>query len=544
MNMSDSKAILSRRSLLGGVAGVFGAALATAVPATAASAVSATQRASKTRKRGTRAFDVRYRAAIVQRDRPIAPVTTNGDENRYPERFASYTKGLRHDQLGHVAPNDYRQFIKAVESADKKLFDNVMVGGVLKQANPLGAWAFSLDGIDSHDTRIAAPPPFSSAEQAAEMVELYWHSLTRDIPFDAYDSHPLIQQAASDLSRLADFTGLTVDGRVTTGTIFRGATPGALRGPYVSQFLLFDIPAGALHVEQRIRTAVAGKDYLTEYGPWLEIQNGVGPRTTVAIDAVPRYIRNARDLCEFVRHDYPFQAFVHAALILLAAGATRNKANPYRLSKTQAGFCTFGAPHILDAVAHVASLALKASWFQKWLVHRRVRPEAFGGCIHNQLSGRYRYSIHEQLFNSAAMAEVHRRQGTYLLAQAYPEGCPAHPSYPAGHAAIAGACATVLKLFFDERFPIWDAREAAPDGLSLRGYSGPALTVGGEIEKLAFNIALSRDAAGVHYRSDSDAGLRLGETVALQYLAESKACFAEALEAITVTTFDGQTVSA
>src|SRR5262249_446464 len=32
-------------------------------------------------------------------------------------------------------------------------------------------------------------------------------------------------------------------------------------------------------------------------------------------------------------------------------------------------------------------------------------------------------------------------------------------------------------------------------------YTGAALTVGGELNKLASNIALGRDAAGVHYRS-------------------------------------------
>jgi membrane-associated phospholipid phosphatase len=38
---------------------------------------------------------------------------------------------------------------------------------------------------------------------------------------------------------------------------------------------------------------------------------------------------------------------------------------------------------------------------------------------------------------------------TCLLPVAYAEGCPTHPSYPAAHAATAGACATVLKAFFN-----------------------------------------------------------------------------------------------
>jgi hypothetical protein len=45
--------------------------------------------------------------------------------------------------------------------------------------------------------------------------------------------------------------------------------------------------------------------------------------------------------------------------------------------------------------------------------------------------------------------------------------------------------------------------------MSLVPYAGPALTVGNELNKLASNIALGRDAAGVHYRSDGVQGIRL-----------------------------------
>src|SRR4051812_7614099 len=48
----------------------------------------------------------------------------------------------------------------------------------------------------------------------------------------------------------------------------------------------------------------------------------------------------------------------------------------------------------------------------------------------------------------------YKKHHTYLLPQAYPEGCPLHPSYPAGHATIAGACVTILKAFFNENFVI------------------------------------------------------------------------------------------
>jgi hypothetical protein len=49
------------------------------------------------------------------------------------------------------------------------------------------------------------------------------------------------------------------------------------------------------------------------------------------------------------------------------------------------------------------------------------------------------------------------------------------------------------------------------DGLSLRPWTGGPLTVGGELNKLAFNMAFGRDTAGVHFRKDEIEGITLGE---------------------------------
>jgi hypothetical protein len=50
--------------------------------------------------------------------------------------------------------------------------------------------------------------------------------------------------------------------------------------------------------------------------------------------------------------------------------------------RKQSGFVTFGAANILDLVTSVGNAALRAVWYQKWSVHRRLRPEAFGGRVH------------------------------------------------------------------------------------------------------------------------------------------------------------------
>src|SRR5207247_4375136 len=96
------------------------------------------------------------------------------------------------------------------------------------------------------------------------------------------------------------------------------------------------------------------------------------------------------------------------------------------------------------------------------------------------------------------MAQVFRRNDTYLLPQAFPEGSPLHPSYGAGHATVAGACVTVLKALFDESFLIPNPVVPGPDGRSLVRYTGPdadRLTVGGELNKLAANVAIGRNFA-------------------------------------------------
>ena len=107
---------------------------------------------------------------------------------------------------------------------------------------------------------------------------------------------------------------------------------------------------------------------------------------------------------------------------------------------------------------------------------------------------------------------------------------------------LAGACVTVLKAVFDESWTIPDPVVAANDGLTLTPWSGEPLTVGNALNKLAGNIAIARNAAGVHWRSDAVGGLKLGEAVALNYLAETRALWNERFDGFSLTRFDGTTV--
>jgi hypothetical protein len=296
---------------------------------------------------------------------------------------------MPHNQLGEVDPGAYRKWLAILLSGNSARFaevprDNEAVG---RLNNPQATYAIDLAGPDATALSLAPPPPFASQEIAAEMVELYWLALMRDVAFREYAGHPLTTAAISDL-RAIGF------GEFTPATLFRGETARDRRGPFVSQFLLREIPYGLKTVDQRFRVPTRGQSFLTTFDAWVACQRG----------------------------------------------------------------------------------------------------------------------------------------------------CPTHPSYPAAHAVNAGACTTVLKAFFDEDFIIPDPVEATADGTRLEPWHGEALTLGGEIDKLAANIALARDAAGVHFRSDSIRGLRLGEAAAVGLLTDNSRTYNERFEGFVLTKFNGTRV--
>src|SRR5262249_9292999 len=130
----------------------------------------------------------------------------------------------------------------------------------------------------------------------------------------------------------------------TPATVFRGETRGNLIGPYLSQFLWLDIPYGIKTIAQRYTVPSRGQNFLTDYAEWLACQRGAMPRSTAAFDATPRFICSARELAEYVHRDFSFQAYMNAALIMLALGKDAlSPTNPYRVSRTQFGDITLGS---------------------------------------------------------------------------------------------------------------------------------------------------------------------------------------------------------
>lgn len=496
------------------------------------------------RDRAAEAFRIRKQAARIHFREKSPDQISNGDEERYHDKRASFFKCLPQNDLAEVDLDAFARLLKALKRGRSRDFENIPLSPISarKLANPQAAYAFDMTGVDSHATALAPAPAFASAEVAAEMGEVYWQSLTRDVPFIDFDTDPLIHDAVTDLNQFSWTPGPTEGGEITSGTLFRQGLPGDLYGPYVSQFLLRDVPYGASNIVQRYAVPIADANFMTGYDDWLAIQRGAAPQASIDFDSTPRYIYNGRALGEYVHVDALFQAYFNAALIILTFGPDAlDRNNPYLDSATQGAFATFGGPHVFDLVTKAARVGLEGAWFHKWLVHRRLRPEAFAGRIENQLVGAKDYGIHPDVLDSEAVALVRDAYGTALLPQAYPEGSPTHPAYAAGHSVVAGACATVLKAFFNEDFVIPDPVQASADGLALEAVAGTDLTVGDEINKLAGNIGIGRCMGGVHYRSDGR-GIRVGEQQAIGILQDYSLTYNEHFDGFVLTTFDGERI--
>lgn len=487
---------------------------------------------------------VRVDAAVLEFGDGLDPVhLNNGDEERYTNKIGNYSKALSHNSLGEVNLNSYNSLLNAIELKTPQSFDSIPLGGTVKLTNPQSGLAFDLEGVDAMRTQLLPAPALASNEATSELIENYWMALCRDINFLDYSTNPLTISAAQNLSSLPDFTGPKVSGSVTPSTLFRGSTVGDLVGPYVSQFLYLDVPFGPMNYQQLMKTYLPNTDAMTTYNEWLNIQNGSLPSQPQQFDPVKRYIRNGRDLSEWVHMDVLYQAYFQAMLVCFGLNVPFSSTNPYITSLNQSGFGTFGQPHIATLVTEGATRALKCAWFQKWFVNRKLRPEEFGGLVHLNLTGQTNYPLNPILNNSqTALVNTFNQFGTYLLPQAFPEGSPTHPSYPAGHATVAGCCVTMLKAFFDCNFVIPNPVVPDSNGLTLVPYVGPPLTVGNELNKLAANVGIGRNHAGVHYRSDYWNSLLLGEKVAVSILQDQIKTYNENFSGWVFTGFEGNTI--
>ena len=516
-----------------------------------------------------------YRKNMAQDQKVNAgPQADNGDAARFTDFSCSYSKALRHDGLGLPNAGAMLGLKNALATGNAADFANILVGtpggGPNSKLNgPQVALAFDLEGLDSHATVIPPAPGIASAQTAAEQVEHYWGALLRDVPFSEYATNTLVGQAVTDMNHmsfLASAANKQFPYPVTRQNLFRGQFvpgDGNVKGPYVSQFMIQPAYFGSQLLDQKHRTflpvGAGGSEYMTSVSDYLLVQNGGDTGDTLAFDPTPRYLRNGRDLAAYTQVDVLYQGYFVAFLLLAGLGAAPNPGNPYIGSQTQKAFATLGGPDAAGLIGEMATRALKASWYHKWIKDLRMRPEEYGALVHAKKAGaspmpQAAAALHADVLNSEALDIIHTTYGSYLLPQAFPEGSPTHPCYPTGHGTVAGACITALKFFFDGSQKIrplltnrgLDVSVPSTDGLSLNTYAGAdrdSLDINGELNKLAYNVSFGHGIhAGIHFRSSTYWSILLGEQVALSILRDRAKSYNEPFT-IKITKFDGTTAT-
>jgi len=541
--------------------------------------------------------------------------------------LANYTKGLPHDEKDGLLcnPDDYQAFVRGIDSGRSEDFKNTPLGpkgttvdqpiewkslytqrqGTNGKSIDVRAWesagaglTFDLEGPDAQSVSMPPAPAIGSAELTSEVAEVYEMALLRDIPFTEFETHPDVAASLARLNKLDWFNNtrlpITEDaearrrGTVTPQNAFRGTSFGDTTGPYISQFLLRGTPElgavqdgvldglvayGAMVFDNKVRVATPNRDYMTTWEWWLDVQNGAdlrGRETYVESGCKYRFIATPRDLATYVHYDALYQAYLNACLAMMAMKVPFDPGLPFQerdVIDHQQAFAHFGGPHILSLVTEVATRALKAVRYQKFNVHRRLRPEAIAGRIHqwrhtqlpslapvSELSNELSETLHEVTKHNRVQNQQYQREvntsahefdcdDSFLLPMAFAEGSPMHPSYGAGHATVAGACVTILKAFFDHGYVLPTPYVVSRDGSCIESIQDQrlTLTVEGELNKLASNISIGRDWAGVHYFTDYYESVRMGEQIALGILEEQKLTYGENFS-MTVPLFDGGSV--
>jgi membrane-associated phospholipid phosphatase len=490
--------------------------------------------------------------------RAIDTVSTSKADDLVNNKYEGlYAKGLQHNADGTPDSLSVEKLSSALESGEQADFDALTRGGARKLANPQAALGFELSGADPEGVTMPVSPTLDSRESAAEMMEVYEKNILRDIPFHTISgtsANADLDRAIATLNAFGDdFKGPKVGGVVTRKSLFRGAAPGDLVGPYISQLMHLDVNIGNHTITQK-GPSKTGSYGITETN-FLEIQKGNVP-VSQTIDATKVHIFSPRQLGSFVHIDFVYQAHLYAAAILASNGAAGQSGF---VSQTNEGrfVDNGGVAEIASVVGEISRHALRAAWVQKWRKNMRLRPEAMAGRIAKIEDGDLAASlVHADVFtygaNTISAVKAYNvsegGESKAWLPLQFAEGSPTHPSYPAGHAAIAGACSTILKIYFADA--AWSTLGLGAveslDGSQLDTYTGADagdMTIHGELNKLASNMSIGRNMAGVHYRKDGDEGMILGEAVAVQYFKDIKETYNVNIGEISFVGFGGNTIT-
>lgn len=370
-------------------------------------------------------------------------------------------------------------------------------------------------------------------KHACEMIEVYENALLRDVPFNTFNDQNNVNNdvqrallSLTNYNNLSSYTGPTnSENKITGQELFRGNGKDELIGPYVSQYLVLPYSYNGLEIEQKYRVENDVNETIV-YDNYLNIQRGI-VEDTPNFSGDSKYAYSPRVLGSIVHNDPLYWAYYNACLISKQNGIELD----YTGNDVTSAWTDQGFPDLLESVAEISLGALRVAWNSKYNITLRLRPEAMAQRIDYIQQGIFTGDVFDEIkanlvHGQGTLDEVFSRNNNYLLLMMYPEGSPTHPSCPAGHAVVSGACTTVMKAFLkthdsnNQPLPWPSDPKHSIDGNVLQTYdkSDNEITIIGEINKLASNMALGRNMGGVHYRADGDAGIVLGETFAIKYL--------------------------
>jgi hypothetical protein len=144
------------------------------------------------------------RTGRTEQDAFVAPPAQidNGDEARYADKSGTYTKGVLQAGIGLVDLAAYKSFKNALAGGAPEDFEKIVLGGPRTLNGPQAGLSFYLDCLDSSQFVVPPAPALASEAYAAELIELYWASLLRDLAFTDYSTSAFAAQAAGEISSL------------------------------------------------------------------------------------------------------------------------------------------------------------------------------------------------------------------------------------------------------------------------------------------------------------------------------------------------------
>ena len=379
-----------------------------------------------------------------------------------------------------------------------------------------------------------SPPAEDSKELRENVSELYWCELLRDTDFSVFETNEIAVRAAEDLANPR--TTKVTDGAQAPALF--SSRFGGQSGFFLSALLLAPIPLWPLRRHQQYPSFLEGENFGTTEEEWKRIQSAeIFPAKLNQLRAKADYVRNGRRLASLVYLDYPTQIF-DAAVLQISQFRTSvfRRRGHWGMHERNTPFIFGGPADLLSHIAACCKISLGATWLAKWGRFYYPRPEEVCAWAQSPKTSASLTKLRERL----QVGPWGFGLGPRLLSSCYPDGAPVHPSYPAGHSAIAGAAATIIKAFLrpDAEVPsgFVDWRSM---GINL--HDRP-LQLTDEIDKLSWNISIGRCFAGVHYRFDCEAGLALGEDLALGYLRNIKKTYPIDI-VFTIKKFNGEFVS-